>query len=259
VDGRRAADRIGVRGVWLGIGAAVLAAGLVGLYVNRTFRTGRWALTPDPDATGGVLPRAPAAPAEPHPEPRFPATEDRASYQKGRRLLAAGDAKAALAPLSDAVRALPNDAAAAHEYGLALVQSGEHDRGLFQLEKAARLAPGISSYRVDLARALAAAGRRGQAQRELDALLQRDPANAAAVEARAALGGPAATDASPAPGDGVDLGGAAREPTPAGAATGAEPPRPAAGTAFTNDDLAKRRSGPPAPRTSPAASPRPEG
>jgi tetratricopeptide (TPR) repeat protein len=255
VDGRRTADRIAVRGVWLGIGAAVLAAALIGLYVNRTFRSGRVALLPSPAAAGGLEPAVPSA-TEPAAEPAFPAAEDRASYQKARRLLAAGDTRAALAPLSDAVRAVPDDAVVAHEYGMALVQNGEDDRGLFHLERAARLAPGIASYRVDLARALAAAGHRGRAQRELDVLLQRDPANAAAAEARAALGGLPAREGSPSPGGSVDLGGAARAPAPAAAS---DPPRPAAGTAFTNDDLARRRGGPPAPKASPAPSPRPPG
>jgi len=56
--------------------------------------------------------------------------EDRANYEKGRRLLAAGEAKRALEPLTAAARAMPRDAAVAHDYGIALIRTGDTDRGL---------------------------------------------------------------------------------------------------------------------------------
>jgi hypothetical protein len=185
-------------------------------------------------------PRAPvstpdAAFAEP---PAVARPEDRLSYEKGRRLLAAGEAKRALEPLTAAARGLPRDPAVAHDYGLALIRTGDADRGLFQLERASRLAPGIESYRLDLIRALLAAGRRGPAARELQEVLTRDPANQGAAEMLASLGSPTGAAASPS----MDLGGA----------SGAASPRPPpAGGAFTNDDLGR----PQAPRANPVPRP----
>jgi Flp pilus assembly protein TadD len=160
--------------------------------------------------------------------------EDRVSYEKGRRLLAAGEAKRALEPLTAAARGLPRDPAVAHDYGLALIRTGDTDRGLFQLERASRLAPGIESYRLDLIRALLAAGRRGPAAVQLREVLTRDPANQGAAEMLASLGATTGGAASPR----MDLGGA----------SGSGSPRPApAGGAFTNDDLGRRRAAPASP------------
>ena len=178
--GRRAADRIVGRPVWIGIGAALLVAALVGVSVHRTLQARGWALPGSAPVTVVPAQQARAVPAP--PEPAFPRVEDRAGYQKGRRLLEAGDVRGALPPLSDATRALPNDAAVAHEYGTALMRAGEKDRGLFHLERAARLAPGISSYRMDFARALVEAGRRGPAARELEGILTGEPTNVEAGE-----------------------------------------------------------------------------
>jgi hypothetical protein len=142
---------------------------------------------------------------------------------------------------------MPGDAAVAHDYGLALVRTGDADRGLFQLERASRLAPGIESYRLDLIRALLAAGRRGPAARELQEVLARDPSNQGAAEMLASLG--------PAPGSpgGAPVAGAAAPSMDLGGAAGSGSPRPSpAGGAFTNEDLGRR----PSPPVSPSA-PRP--
>jgi predicted Zn-dependent protease len=148
--------------------------------------------------------------------------------------------KRALEPLTEAARALPHDPEVAHDYGLALVRTGDADRGLFQLERASRLAPGIESYRLDLIRALMAAGRRGPAARELQELLTRDPANQGAAEMLASLG--VATGSGVGASPTMDLGGA----------SGGGSPRPApVGGAFTNDDLERRR----APMGSPSPAP----
>jgi hypothetical protein len=244
--GRRTADRISGRPVWIGIAGAVVAAALIGFYVNRLFQTGGWSLPGSSPATAVPAPVARAAP-EAAAEPDFPRVEDRAGYQKGRRLLAAGDARGALPPLTDAARALPNDAAVAHELGTALLQTGEEDRGLFHLERAARLAPGIASYRMDLARALATTGRRGPAARELEGILAGEPGHVEAGQLLATVRGrPPAAEAGEAAGGGVDMGGAAA----------ADPPRPATGGVFTNDDLERRRGAPASP---PPSSPPPPG
>jgi hypothetical protein len=104
---------------------------------------------------------------------------------------------------------------------------------------------------MDLIRALLAAGRRGAAAREVEQVLARDPTNQEAAQLLASLTGAApagATDAAPT----IDMGGAA---------PGASRTRPGgapSGGSFTNEDLERRRGGPPAaPSLSPSASPSP--
>ena len=249
LDGRRGSDRIQGRSLAVAGGAVVLVAIAGGVLVSRSLRAPDWARIPGAIAEAVARPSRASSP-EAAPVPAFPHPEDRASYEQGRRLLAAGQAKRALGPLGDAVRGLPQDPAVAHDYGLALVGAGEEDRGLFQLEHASRLAPGIQSYRLDLIRALLAAGRRGPAARELQELLARDPTNQSAAEMLAGLA--ATTGSAAAPGaapSSIDLGGAA---------SGSGPARPApVGGAFTNEDLGRRPAAPPSPvpiRPSPAAS-----
>jgi predicted Zn-dependent protease len=165
-------------------------------------------------------------------------SEDRANHEKGRRLLAAGDAKGALRALTEVARRFPGNHAVVHDYGIALVRGGEQELGIFQLEHASRLAPGIGSYRFDLIRALLAAGHQGFAARELGELLARDPTNLEAAELLARITearGTADGAASPGPVS-MDLGGAP------GSASG---PGPADGGAtFTNNDLARRPAAP---------------
>ena len=258
LDGRRGSDRIQGRSLAVAGGAAVLVAIAGGVLVSRSLRAPGWARIPGAIAEVVARPsRASSPEVAPLPAPAFPRAEDRASYEQGRRLLAAGEAKRALGPLGDASRGLPQDPAVAHDYGLALVGAGEKDRGLFQLEHASRLAPGIESYRLDLIRALLAAGRRGPAARELQELLARDPTNQSAAEM---LVGLAATTGSaggqPAPGappSSMDLGGAAG---------GSGSPRPGSvGGAFTNEDLGRRPAAPTpspiSPSPAPPASPEP--
>ncbi len=247
--GHRSTDRFQGRVVMVVGGAVALVAVAAGLLVSRSLRGVDWALLPGA-VVGSATGRSPSsAPEMEAPAlPAFPRPEDRASYDKGRRLLAAGDAKGALGPLTEAALGLPHDPAVVHDYGLALVSAGQEDLGLFQLEHASRLSPGTGAYRLDLIRALLAAGRRGAASRELGELLARDPANLEARELLASLtDGTAAAGASPdAAAGGMDLGGAAG---------GAGSPHSVGGSgAFTNEDLERRRTAAPTPvMPSPAA------
>ena len=245
--GRRDADRI--RGRSLTVAGSVMAvvAAAGGIFVWRSLRAPEFAPAPGTVAEAAAPPTPASTPDPARTEaPVVARPEDRAGYEKGRRLLAAGEAKRALEPLTEAARALPRDPAVAHDYGLALVRTGDADRGLFQLERASRLAPGIESYRLDLIRALIAAGRRGPAARELQEVLARDPSNQGAVEMLASLG--VATGSAGSASPTLDLGGA----------SGGGSPRPApVGGAFTNEDLERRRA-PVAPVPTPA-SPRPIG
>jgi tetratricopeptide (TPR) repeat protein len=212
-----------------------------GVFVHRALRDVDWTLLAGAATTADIrVPPLPIWEMAAPPLPAFPRAEDRALYEKGRRLLAAGDAKAAVGPLAEAARRLPRDPVVMHDYGLALVHTGRQDLGLFKLEHASRMVPGIGSYRLDLIRALLAAGRRAHAVRELEGLLARDPTNLAAAELRASL--PPGMDpeggvASPGTAAGsMDLGGAAGD-------GGGESPRPVeGGAAFTNEDLGRRRT-----------------
>jgi hypothetical protein len=244
--GRRDADRIRGRSLTVvgSVMAVVATAG--GIFVWRSLRAPEFAPAPGTVAEAAT-PLTPASSPDPAltDVPVVARPEDRAAYEKGRRLLAAGEAKRALEPLTAAVRAMPRDAAAAHDYGIALVRTGDIDRGLFQLERASRTAPGIESYRLDLIRALIAAGRRGPAARELQEVLARDPSNQGAIEMLASLG--VATGSAGGSSPTMDLGGA----------SGGGSPRPApVGGAFTNEDLERRRA-PGGPASPAPASPRP--
>ena len=233
--GRRGSERFQGRGLAAAGAAAVLIALAGGLMLHRLLRDPRSASVP-------VVTRHPIGQSTPATAPlEVPVLrqDDGALYARGRRLLAAGDAKGALRPLAEVVRRYPRDHAVVHDYGVALVRAGVEDLGIFQLEHASRLAPGIGSYRLDLIRALLAAGRAGLAQRELRALLDRDPASMeAAVLLASVTDGPSVASNADAPGDPsrTELGGATNR---------AASHRPADGrTAFTNDDLGRRRSVP---------------
>jgi hypothetical protein len=250
--GRRGSDRIQGRGLAIAAGAVALVAIAGGVLVSRSLRAPDWARFPGSLAEVVARPsRASSPEAASPPAPAFPRPEDRARYEQGRRLLAAGEVKRAVGPLGDAARGLPQDAAVAHDFGLALLGAGDRDRGLFQLEHASRLAPGIESYRLDLIRALLAAGRRGPAARELQELLARDPTNQSAAEMLVGLaattggaGGQPAPGATP---SSMDLGGAA---------SGSGSPRPGpAGGAFTNEDLGRRPAAPTPSAISPSPAP----
>ena len=237
-----------------GIVAAVVVALAAGVAVNRLFRGS--VITPSGQALAPEPPAAESSDVPPLPEvsPASAAAlaEAKRGAERGERLLARGDARGAAPLLAEAARLSPQDARIANAYGRALLGIGSRDRALHQFERAARLASGVVAYRLDFARALGDAGRRGEAAREYQAVNALEPGNAAAA---AALGGMQ----SPAPGgsETVDLGGASRTVDPVlvarppadlgGASRGADAaPRPAGGT-FTNDDLAR-----PPPRPSPS-------
>jgi hypothetical protein len=234
--GRRVADIVRRRDAVVLLPAALLSV-LAGLLAYRMFRP---VLSPSaaPRQAGAGPPIAPAVETPPQPS-SWP--QDRGVFEKGRRLFAAGDVRGALGPLAEASRALPDDPVVANTYGLALLRVGERDRALFNLQRAVLLAPGISTYRVDMARALVAAGRRQAAAQELEAVLRADPGNAAAAETLAILAPPAPHDTAPVDG-------------------------PIRGSAYTNEDLERMHPGAPSspgaaisPTASPGAPPSPDG
>ena len=80
-----------------------------------------------------------------------------------------GDPKA-LGYAARAARLAPNDAGVLDTYGMLLVKKGEFDKALPILEQARKIAPTRNELRVNYARALAAAGRKDDARKELEAL-----------------------------------------------------------------------------------------
>jgi hypothetical protein len=237
--GRRAADSVfGRRGLVVLSALAVLLASAAVFVARGALHGGVRGHTASSEPAAGAGAAAPLPDVGDEPVAP-PGAGDPRALDRGRRLLEGGRAAEAVRVLSRAVAASPNDALAAHLYGLALHRSGSRDRGLFQLERAARLAPGVASYRLELARTLAASGRQAEARRHLEAVLRVDPGNAAARQALRPEEAPAGADA------GVDLGGA---PGPR------EPGAP--GSSFTDEDLRRYRS-PASPRPPPASAPSP--
>lgn len=236
---------------WLVAAAIVVAIG-AGFVIHRLFRTstiapvGLAVSSPEPPEDTSSLPTAPPT-MDPPTRERY--AQARSAVDRAERLLARREFRGAASILADTVRLVPEDARVANAYGRALLGLGSRDRALHQFERAARLDTGVAAFRVDYARALAAAGRNREAAREYEAVHALEPGNVAASEGllRIQQGQPGGSD-----GTGVDLGGAP-------AAGGAAP----AGGAFTNEDLARgvRPMRPIAPTAAPVAlstpSPRP--
>jgi tetratricopeptide (TPR) repeat protein len=227
------------------VAAVIVVAIGAGLIVHRLFRTGTVGTAQDTSASAAPrdLPSAePAARPTLDPTSAERYAQARGSVERGERQLARGNFRGAASLLAEAARLVPEDPKVAHAYGRALLGLGSRDRALHQFERAARLDTGVAAYRIDYARALAAAGRVREAAREYEAVALLEPGNVAAVEGLQRI------QESAAPGGGstgVDLGGA---PAGGGAA-------PAGGT-FTNEDLARGVRPPAARPASPSPSPR---
>ena len=80
-----------------------------------------------------------------------------------------GDPKA-LSYAERAAKLVPNNAAILDTYGSLLVKKGESAKGLEYMGRAAKLAPGRYDIRLNYAKALAGAGQKGEARKELEAL-----------------------------------------------------------------------------------------
>lgn len=219
--GRRAADQVLTPRVRMAALAALVVAAAAGAVLLHLLRTDGFEERPPAFAFSAP---APAPPPSPVAEETPDVTASLRAADRGRRLLAAGDARAALPVLASAVQGRPDDAELAHLYGTALWSSGARDHGLFQLERAVRLDPQAEGYRQDLSRALQSMGRPGAAARVLYGPAMPPPS---------AAGPPLA-----APGGTADLGGAG---------TGAFKGR----HEFTDEDLRRRSHAPPVPEGEP--------
>lgn len=82
--------------------------------------------------------------------------------------------------LRDGLAAAGENADLRHALGLAYVRLQRPDDALVSLQAASRLAPENSRYRLVFALMLAETGRRSQAVRELESILERDPGNVGA-------------------------------------------------------------------------------
>jgi FimV-like protein len=77
-----------------------------------------------------------------------------------------------------------------HTFGTLLVQKGEAERGVRLLQQALSISPNATAIRLNLAKALIAAGDRESARKELDELAKlgdKFPAQAEVVQLRAHL------------------------------------------------------------------------
>jgi Flp pilus assembly protein TadD len=126
-----------------------------------------------PDPNMFTIPTRPS----PWPTPPPPSGPGGAEFVEGRRLLNAGDLEGAIAHLARAADADPQNPEYHNVYGHALWRSGDRDRGLTELSLAARLDPQLE---MDYARSLDVAGRKQEAIREYEAILQQNPGSALA-------------------------------------------------------------------------------
>jgi hypothetical protein len=204
----------------------------------KLFRTDGFQEQPVAAATAVPTPEA-VAPAEEVPEfqDTMESTNALRASDRGRRMLAAGQVKAAVSLLADASRTLPDNAELAHTYGEALWRFAARDRAVFQFRRALKLSPDNPTYREDLGRALYAIGRTAEA-----AHLLRGPAPLVAE----GLAAPTGSDVTIPPAlpaeDGVNLGGAG-----AGTFKGRR--------SFNDQDLSRGRVVAPAPAPSPTEDP----
>jgi len=84
---------------------------------------------------------------------------------------------------------LPGNPAVMDTLGVILTNAGEHERGLQLLSRADELAPQAYSIRLNFAKALAQAGQKGAARKELETLAKVDGNPAVQREAAALLAG----------------------------------------------------------------------
>lgn len=99
--------------------------------------------------------------------------------EAGTRLLAAGDARAAIPPLLRAVTLRPDDPLAHYRLGLAYARIGWHTAALQQFGTAAQLAPDSAEFRAALGCAYRDVGDTQAAVKELEAAARLAPAAAA--------------------------------------------------------------------------------
>ncbi len=120
---------------------------------------------PDPGLfTMGTQPAQIPTPAPPPPE--------LADYEAGSQALMRGDLAEAVARLSAAVAADPDNAEFRRTYAHALWRSGDRDRSLGEEAVAARIDPRLQAH---YAQALDAAGRSEDAAREYEEVLRKNP------------------------------------------------------------------------------------
>jgi predicted Zn-dependent protease len=160
-------------GLILGVGAFLLA--------GLAFAGWRYASSAPPaKAADPSLFSIPTLPSSRPDAPVAAPGPGSADYNEGLRLMAAGKAKDALAFLSRASSAAPQNAGYAWVFGQALQATGAQDDALARFGDAARLDP--KAYGLDYGRALDKAGHSAQAATAFEAVLASDPGGVAVQE-----------------------------------------------------------------------------
>ncbi|HXB57255.1 MAG TPA: tetratricopeptide repeat protein [Vicinamibacteria bacterium] len=116
----------------------------------------------------------------PPPVTQVSASPGAKDFEEGRRLLAQGQAGAAIPLFARAAGDAPSNPQLQSLYGQALWAANLREEALGRYTRAARLDP--SRFRLQLARALDAAGRPADANREYQGVLALDPSNPTASE-----------------------------------------------------------------------------
>jgi len=152
---------------WLALGASVVLL-VAAVYFYRNYHGSEETANPS-------LWTAPTLPPTTQAAAAYRAEPGEKDLQDGRNLLLKGDVAGAVRLLAQAVADAPSDAAARYAYGQALWQAADRDQALIQYREAARLSPRMLSYRTDLAKALATAGRNAEAIEEFEAAAAIEP------------------------------------------------------------------------------------
>jgi len=141
-------------------------------------------VTPAPSAPVATAPSTPAPSSSPTPAPGSPAVSPASpppapptagALERGRALLAAGDAVAAAVVLREAVGAQPDLADARASLGLALYAMGDLDGAVDELRGLLRVRPDVNEARLTLAAAMVARQDWPAARAELERALAAQP------------------------------------------------------------------------------------
>lgn len=174
------AEKRGTRGLLV----PVLGVAIAGLAVVMLIRSGKGLPEQRVDPAIFTLGTTPSPP--PQPTPVIPAGAGQSAYVEGRRLLTAGKASEALAPLAQAVADAPDVAEYRLAYAQALFGVKRNDEAVHQATEAARLG---SQFRLDVARLFVHEGQTREAIPVFQTLLETDPNNFDVLrEAGAAFG-----------------------------------------------------------------------
>jgi tetratricopeptide (TPR) repeat protein len=106
---------------------------------------------------------------------------DKSDYDRGNRLFAERDYRAAIGAFEDAARAKPGDVRVSRQLGLAYSLIGDRSTAIKYLETAERTAPADTNIRLTLAGLYLSDARPDEALREANVVLEKHPTNTSAL------------------------------------------------------------------------------